>query len=71
MGVVSGKVNDNSITFQSCTKAMMMIHSLSTGIPMRLVIVVDVIYVFIWGTNETELTGIYSIIGCNGHNLFG
>ena len=45
MGVVSGKVYDNSITFQSCTKAMMMIHSLSPGIPMRLVIVVDIMCV--------------------------
>ena len=33
MGVVSGKVNENSITFQSCTKAMMMIHSLSQKFP--------------------------------------
>ena len=39
-------------------------------IPMRLVIAVDIVCVFIGGTNEVELTGIYSIIGCNGHKFF-
>ena len=39
-------------------------------IPMRLVIAVDIVCVFIRGTNEVELTGIYSIMGCNGHKLF-
>ena len=39
-------------------------------IPMRLVIAVDIVCVFLRGTNEIELTGIYFIIGCNGHKFF-